>query len=205
MGRFNRKKNSRRIKKTIVIVTEGENTEHFYFINKKAEIRSASIKINPGGISGNTTVAVVKKAYGYYKNISNEEQKRTTVWVVFDEDNNENFKNAVEEAKRLNINVAYSNKSFELWFLLHFLDMPSYLENKKLEKKVKGLFKEKYNIDYGKDKKNYYQYIKNLEKNAIENAEKLLKKYEDNGDSLTSNPSTTVHLLVNELNELKNK
>jgi predicted DNA-binding WGR domain protein len=54
------------------------------------------------------------------------DDKRDEVWCVFDMDVKRGeaefseFDNAIERAKNLGYQVAYSNDAFELWFYLHF-------------------------------------------------------------------------------------
>ena len=44
------------------------------------------------------------------------------MWLVFDRDEwrAEVFNQVIAQAERKNIQVAYSNQAFELWYLLHF-------------------------------------------------------------------------------------
>ena len=53
---------------------------------------------------------------------------------------------------------------------------------------------------YQKNSDNMYERLQKNQATAIKNAEKLLKEY-DIIDPTNNNPSTTVHLLVQELNQ----
>ena len=75
-------------------------------------------------------------------------------WVVFDKDDfNQGFDNAINKALKKKLKVAYSNESFELWFLLHFDFMDSAVGRKDYNKRIT----EKYIAEVG-DKK--YRYNK---------------------------------------------
>ncbi len=59
------------------------------------------------------------------------------------------------------------------------------------------------NINYQKNAKGIYDLLLQKQQGAIRNAEKLLSKYEILNPE-NNNPSTTVHLLVRELNKWLN-
>lgn len=101
-------------KPTILIVSEGENTEPSYF--KFFKLKSAHIEAIGEGYN---TLSLVKRADEISK-----EKNYDQVWCVFDKDdfNNQDFNNAITKAKELKFGVAYSNQAFEYWFILHFND-----------------------------------------------------------------------------------
>ncbi len=110
--------------------------------------------------------------------ITIEYKKKTSydeVWCVFDRDDFpvKNFNNALILAKKHKIKVAYSNEAFELWYILHF-----------------------YYHDSATSRNEY----KKILTQRLRNAEKLLITY-TNHSPAKDNPSTTVHLLVQELNK----
>lgn len=207
-NRFNRKDGARKENKIIYIFTEGEGTEPIYFKSKKKEIekeiRRKGIKIEIKGIGFNT-LSLVDFAMSY---VENEKIDLTLddCWIVFDKDDfDKNFDNAISKAQTNGLKVAYSNEAFELWFLLHFSFMDSAIgradyNNKLTEnlKKISG------NKNYKYDKvNNIYPLISNKESDATRNARKLLKQYDGETSFSKKNPSTTVHLLVEDLNKLK--
>lgn len=208
--RFNRKYNIRKEFKIIYIFTEGEKTERNYFESKKREIekeiRRKNIKIEIKG-TGYNTLSIVEYALGFIvrENIKiNGSADSDECWVVFDKDSfDKDFDSAINKAKANSIGVAYSNESFELWFLLHFNLLSSALNRKLIEEKLVDILQEKYNEKYEKKKENMYLLIKNLEETAIKNAKQLLKIHEGEKSYLKKNPSTTVYLLVESLNKLK--
>ncbi len=121
-------------------------------------------------------------------------------WCVFDIDEftREDFNRAYDLAVKNKIEVAYSNKCFELWFLLHFSYVQSAMLVKDYIKRLDTLLCRKYK----KNDKEIYSLLKNKQEIAIKNAKKLLE-YQKNKKLYDRNPSTTVYKLVERLNEYK--
>lgn len=110
------------VKKTFLIVCEGENTEPSYF----RQFKMPTINIVPVG-TGCNTVSLVQEAEKLQKeNIKKSKKgegvKYDEIWCVFDKDDfpANNFNGAITSAKNKGFKVAYSNQSFEYWFILHF-------------------------------------------------------------------------------------
>lgn len=214
--RFKRKKNKQKQYSFIYIFTEGKKTEPIYFNFKKSEIekeirrKRIRIKINRGGYKGGyNTLSLVRLAINFIENNGNFDSKIDECWVVFDKDDyNGNFNNAINKALTNNLKVAYSNEAFELWFLLHFNFMGSAINRKDYNKKIT----ENYKKETGNKKYKYnkstgilplIRLIKDKESDAIKNAKKLLKQFKNEKSFFKKNPSTTIHLLVEKLNKLK--
>ena len=112
-----RKVGVRPVKKSFLIICEGQNTEPDYF--NSFRLTSATVKAVGKGLG---TRALVKEAIG----IQQEEQRKGKTydqyWVVFDKDDfpAEDFNLAIREAQSAGFCVAWSNQAFEYWFLLHF-------------------------------------------------------------------------------------
>lgn len=101
-------------KPSILIVCEGENTEPSYF----NQFRITSAKVKSVG-EGYNTVSLVNRAI-----VLAQQGNYDQVWCVFDKDdfNDNDYNAAIQIAEVNNFGVAYSNQSFEYWFLLHFID-----------------------------------------------------------------------------------
>ena len=210
-----RKYDTRKPYRFIYIFTEGEKTEVNYFEAKKdeisLEIRRNSINIEIKG-TGRNTLSIVDYALNFIErnkiNI-NPEESDDECWAVFDKDDfKKDFDNAINRAEANNIQVAYSNESFELWYLLHFSYFSSAVKRdiyiKKLTEILKELTKDK-KIKYDKASLQMYSLIKNKEKDAIKNARKLIELHKGKGAISKQDPSTSVYLLVESLNKLKNE
>ncbi|MDO9231406.1 MAG: RloB family protein [bacterium] len=204
--RFNRKYETRDELNIIYIFTEGEETEPNYFESKKKEIRNPNIKIKIKGI-GYNTVSLVDYADKFISENHIEINKSCSgydCWVVFDRDDFGNdFDGAIKKAESLGLKVAYSNECFELWFLLHFNFIDNAIGRKELIEKIDKEIKKISGKSYQKNSKNMYELIKHLEENAIRNARKLLELHKNKSLYSRKDPSTTIHLLVEDLNELK--
>ena len=119
-------------------------------------------------------------------------------WCVFDKDDfpATNFNAAITLARENGLKIAYSNQSFELWYVLHFHYMHNALPRadymKMLTKELKH--------DYQKNSPTIYHELRLHLTTALRNAEKLLSQYSPVRPS-QDNPSTTVHKLVQQLLE----
>lgn len=147
---------------------------------------------------GKNTISLVKKAL----RIKQEDGDYDRVWCVFDRDSFpvKNFEEAIKYAKKNDIQVAYSNQAFEVWYLLHFDDyhIPTCRTD------YEEALTKKLNKDYEKNSKEMYEILVSRQPQAIQNAEKLLEEYNPPNPP-KDNPSTTVHLLVKELNKFIRK
>src|SRR3989344_1244409 len=206
--RFNRSYEQKSERKVIYIFTEGTETEPNYFKSIKEELRLKNIDIQVVGTARNT-MSLVDYILDFKdkKYIETEPDGIDEIWAVFDRDSwDRDFDNSINKAGARGITVAYSNESFELWFLLHYC----YIDNSLTrdiycEKLNENLKKPSDNtpIKYEKSSKSMYSLIKHLEPQAVKNAERLLKSFDSKRSFLKKNPSTTVHLLVCSLKKLK--
>jgi hypothetical protein len=126
-----------------------------------------------------------------------EEGEYEQVWCVFDRDDCYvgDFNNALDRARSQEINVAYSNQAFELWYMHHYdfhnTAIPRQDYGRKLSKSL--------GREYRKNDPNMYDLLSSLQETAIQNAERLLGQYSPPIPA-ADDPSTTVHKLVKELN-----
>lgn len=97
-----------------LIVCEGSKTEPNYF--RAFPIPPDSV-VDVRGI-GENTKSLVERAL----ELRSAEGPYDQVWCVFDRDSFpvQNFNEALELARKNEIQVAYSNEAFELWYILHF-------------------------------------------------------------------------------------
>ncbi|AEK23994.1 MULTISPECIES: RloB family protein [Capnocytophaga] len=181
--------------KTFLIVCEGKNTEPNYFNH----FRKPTIKAKGTGCN---TISLVGEAEKYSKQEDYDE-----VWCVFDKDDfsHKDFNQAITIAKTKSFKVAYSNESFEYWFVLHFEDhqggaMSRRHYNAKINGYINplGVF-----YDGNGDKKvskEFFNLLKDRVQDAIGRAKRNYQIHEDNGTTpANSNSSTTVYQLVEEI------
>lgn len=184
-----RKQSTRgKIKDSILILCEGEKTEPNYFNSFRTDLQLKNVKIDG---CGTNTDKLVEKAF---QNLNDFDQ----IWCVFDRDSfpPHNFNRAFQLAeKHKQIRIAYSNEAFELWYLLHFHYCDTGLHRDQYTEKLTDLL----GFKYQKNSKSMYDKLSGMQETARNNARKLLENHPDPND----NPSTTVHLLVQELNKYK--
>ena len=192
----------RKTRKRFLIICEGEKTEVNYF---KAFAVPKKIEVMVQG-EGKNSLSLVKKAIQIIDNLK-QDDSFDQIWCVFDKDNcsKEQFNQAEGLAKQKNINIAYSNEAFEIWFILHFqyLDIATsrseYLKILTTQMKKYGLLNEE--EKYEKNREDMYEKLKPYQTTAITNAEKLIQdRDEAKKHPFDANPSTTVQELVQELN-----
>ncbi len=191
-GYSDRKMGNRKPIPTFLIVCEGEKTEPNYF---KCFPVSTRPKIEIVG-AGCETIAVVKEALKLKK-----DKNFDNIWCVFDRDPSrdktaQRFNSALQLAEKENIKVAYSNECFELWYLLHF-----HFYNTPIPRKDYGEMLTKLMLSgYAKNSDHMYTLLEDKQPQAIKHARKLLASYDPHNPE-SDNPATTVHLLVEELNQ----
>jgi hypothetical protein len=224
---YARKKPNKELVKSIIIACEDSVSSPTYFqmiIDKLID----SKKITPNSIiivphDGHTDPMGVLNNLKQYKKNGLTYKDFEYKWIVIDRDNQrvnsgghtaQNFNNAIKNAeskrKDIHVDVAYSNDSFELWYLLHFsyrhtAIMRDEIIQKVIEKlkriephKFSRLTKE--NIKQKNYTKQIFDTLLQYQTDAINNAENLLSSYAEEHNPETDNPSTTVHKLVILLN-----
>lgn len=217
-GRIERKvRKNKEYKDSILIVCEGVKTEPYYF----ESFPVSNIKVKTIG-TGCNTESLVDKAIKEWISYSNNNEFYEKLWCVFDRDSfhqdsyNNAFIKVKTEEKRLNtkfrkqerkiiISIAYSNEAFELWYLLHF----DYIDSALSRSEYNRMLTERMGQEYKKNDPTIYQFFDKLSKdtgdqkgqrNAINNAKKLRNSI-TSAQKHNHNPSTTVDLLVEELNK----
>ena len=188
-GYSSRKVNTREVRQRFLIVCEGEKTEPNYFRSFRVPKNVVEIDIKGFGENPSRLVKIAKEL--------SKEEDYDQVWCVFDRDDfpKEDFNNAIKNARDKGIQVAYSNEAFELWYLLHFEFLSTGIPRKDYIKKLTLLLGHKYQ----KNSDTIYEELFDKQPTAIKNSITLLKQYKVH-NPVDDNPSTTVHLLVQELN-----
>lgn len=198
---------SRALRKVFLIICEGENTEPSYF--KSFPLGNAEVKSYGTGTSKTALVEYVIKVLE-----EDEYSNQMEVWVVFDFDEQldklsqqkNDFNQAIQLANNKGIKVAYSIDSFELWFLLHYVNLESKWTRKEYYQKLSDLW----NCNYQKQGKSItfcrkiYQILLSDEKSSQDKAIQRAKMLEIKQKGLPyadRNPSTSVYVLVEALNE----
>lgn len=204
MGRIkeiSRKPSKRRRRPVIYIVCEGTETEPRYF--RQFRTRYCNIDIYPISSQYRAADRLVEKVFSTLGRAQYFPDEGDQIWCVFDRDDNtdRNLSIAEQEAKKHGFHIAFSNPSFEYWFLLHFTDYRTELND--CDAVIRQLQYSDRLPEYGKSG-DIYSKIKFNEKKAIERARHRLndlQKEHVKQLSRASNPSTSVVELVEFLNK----
>lgn len=195
-GDLSRRQGTRNVKQSFLIVCEGERTEPDYF--KAFRMTAATVKAV--GQAMNTT-SLVAKAISIRDADLKKNRMYDQCWVVFDKDDfpSKDFNLAIQMAQSNGFRVAYSNQAFEYWFLLHFNLYRGALHRNKYADMLTKLTGMKYSKSEGFGALMYNRLVK-LQPQAIKNATVVLNEI-SHGNPASEESSTTVHLLVEELDK----
>jgi hypothetical protein len=197
-----------------LIVCEDEKTERVYFEGFKDKIPEETIYLKAVG-TGLDSKGVVERAINERDLLSREAKKDVdAVWVVFDKDDADKspgrkarYTEAFALAQASNLRTAHSNEVFEVWLLLHLveLDPKKPLPRKEIYDLIQENIranKQYTSFDYVHGHTEILDILKKIgdENKAIERATLLLEAQKGK-DPIDANPSTKVHLLVKELHE----
>ncbi len=202
-------------KKRIVISCEGENTEIEYFNIIKSKLSAYipvildNIKILEKG-SGLSAPKHVLNCIDEY--ITNEKNKDTfddqhdEFWLVCDRESKDDRKKGllevIPQCKVKNYNIAIANPVFELWLLLHLVDIEKYdknslYENAKCSSTKRFIDNELSTVlekGYNKKKNRFNQSIVSVEN--IKRAIKQEKLFENNIELIIDNIGSNIGELV---------
>lgn len=194
--KLSRISSTRNLKKTFLIICEGVNTEPDYF--NAFRLTSATIKAVGQGLG---TVALVRKAIKIREREKQRDKTFNHSWVVFDKDDfpDNDFNSAISLAKQNNFEVAYSNQAFEYWFLLHYNLYQGALHRSQYERILSILLGFPYSKKGGVSNK-MFNVLLHKQPLAIANAKNVINQFSINNPAKEES-STTVHLLVEELNK----
>lgn len=169
-GYSSRKVNIREVKQRFLIVCEGAKTEPNYF--KKFRVPKTVIDVK--GVGENPS-RLVQSAIKLKAEAVEADEGYDQVWCVFDRDDwpSQDFNNAIHKAESYDLQVAYSNEAFELWYVLHFEFLNTGIPRDDYIKKLTQLLGKKYQ----KNSDTIYDELRNRQGTAIRNAEKLLAYY----------------------------
>jgi hypothetical protein len=195
-----------------LIVCEDEKTEPAYFQKFQENIPPETMYLKTVG-TGRDAKGVVEKTLEERNSLAKEAKREVDVtWAVFDTDDadqNETrvqrFLAAFEIGQENNINLAYSNEVFELWLLMHLTEvtfrpaLPRARIYKLLQEHIcQHPDHAGFNYEHGDTEVlNIIQAIGSQEE-AIERAKNLLEQHGERMP-INANPSTKVHLLVQDL------
>lgn len=223
----NRKKDTRNKVLSVIIACEDEASAPTYFKMIVEKLKNNKLITQDSLVIANhkhnTPTGVLSDLLSHKedeKNYKDFEHK----WIVIDRDaprvnggghTKDDFNGALSSAKSKKVEVAYANDSYELWYLLHFNPRITAILRDEILKEVIKKLKEKNlikfrdldneNIKSKEYTKLIYEELLEFQQKAIKNAKKLLESYGETHNPESDNPSTTIHKLVEILNNLKDK
>lgn len=187
-GRRGRRVSTREVRQRFLIVCEGEQTEPKYF--QAFQVPGLVVKIEDARERGRALIAKAEQL--------REEDDYDQVWCVFDRDDllPRQINEAFQLAEQRSIKIAFSNQAFELWYLLHF----DFHNTAITRQDYTDRLRRKLGHPYVKNSTTMYDRLLGMQPTAIANAHRLLALY-GRWRPAEHDPSTTVHLLVEELNK----
>lgn len=199
MRRTDRPRKQRR--PVVYLICEGKETEIQYF--RRFRTRECLIEIVPKESQHKEALSLVQHAKDVLKQEPYYPNDGDKVWCVFDRDDNtnQNLYAAEQLAEHLGYQVAFSNPCFELWILLHFRDQRAELLN--ADDVIAVLRVGRYLPQYEKNM-DIYDQLSLQQAEAVVRAERRmdsLNKDRIRVISRESNPATTIHTLVQYLND----
>lgn len=184
----------------VYLICEGTETEIRYF--KRFRSRGCHIDIIPIPFQYKAADQLVRKARATMGMNPYYPDEGDVIWCVFDRDENTDaaLRGAKHMADREGYRLAYSNPSFELWFLLHFADQRAEVTDCQA---VIRMLKQPGRLEQYEKSQDLYDLLRPMQEKAIERAKQRVRALaEENAEIICrrSNPVTTVAELVEYLN-----
>jgi hypothetical protein len=195
---FGRAPAATRERRRVLIVCEDGKSSRYYFESFPVDKQRIEISVLGTGMN---TDSLVEEAVRKTEQAERNGRRYSDVWCVFDRDSFPlgNYTRAFQLAENKKIKATWANEAFELWYLLHYCYLDAGISRADYKEKLreKGL-------DYDKADKAIYEKVKPLQERAIKNAARQEKHWNDSGKVCPEreNPSTSVHKLVEYLNQL---
>ena len=192
--------------KMVLIVCEGIKTETIYFNSLIAYEKLSSVNVQVFAGERSTPSMVVKTAIKI-KEAQNKHLAFDEVYCVIDRDSHHSFEEAKQLANKNNITLIVSYPNIEYWYLCHFIYSRAPIIEKggksagdNCEAVLNKEWKKIFNKAYSKTEKDTYILLLPHLENGIKNAKRSLQEAIKEEEY---NPSTEVHLLVDNLRKLK--
>ena len=192
------------LRKKIILFAEGKNTETSYF----KQFNSSLVTIETVG-TGKSTCKLVNEAIillqSKYKNKQFNEK-----WVVFDKDDNNDFGDAIQLARRSGFKVAYSNQAIEYWFILHFNDHQGGVIHRDRYSDLINQYINPYGAVYDETKVVSNEFFDIMLANDLQTGKSRLQLAVDRADKIhkgkrdkTEESVTTIHHLIQSITGIK--
>jgi hypothetical protein len=191
------------MKKRVLIVGEGQQTEYIYFDGlKKEDVVSRCLRVVVKKGPGISAEEVVKTAQKLVDRERIGGDYFDHVYCVIDVESPHartgDLSRARQLAKKSNIVLILSNPSFEVWLLAHFVrSCQSFLNCDAVVNVLSQHWRSTFGRDYAKSDRDVYgTEIKSRTENAVRNARDVRETDHGGGSIEQSNSSTEVYRLV---------
>jgi len=192
-----RRPSGTRERRRVLMVCEDSKSACDYFKAFKVDSNRAEVRAVGTGMN---TDSLVEAAGSLKERATRLGEPFNEVWCVFDRDSFplQYYDRAFQLANANGIKVAWANEAFELWYLLHFNYHDTGISRDAYRAKLKPY------LDYDKTDKTIYDQVKPQQETALRNARRLERYWNELGEKYPArkSPSTSVHKLVEFLNEL---
>ncbi len=182
-----------------LVVTDTEATERCFFTGLHNSLPEDTKKKLVIKVLETKTHNMIEKCL----EMTSYEAQYRIPWIVFDRDQVPTFDQIIKDAKKVGINVGWSNPCFEIWMYAYFGNMPSIQESWACCSKFGELYKTKTGQNYSKADSNMYKRLCEYgdEDKALQIANQKYKQCLREGKKIPSQmcPATTVHKLVGEI------
>lgn len=205
MTSYDRRPGSRSPGRCILIVCEGGETEPNYFASLRNHLKLPTISVKIKDRFG-APISLVNEALGQIEKRQQDIRVRganlpefDAVWCVFDVENprhNQTFDRAVQVADENGFHLAVSNPAFEFWYVLHFeRTTRPFADGDELKEYLRR------HIPGYQAAMSVFDKLLPSTPMALQHARNILENHPQ-GEQRFPNPSTQVHLLVEELIEM---
>jgi len=203
---------------SILVVTEGVNTEKAYFRLIQERFAAPTVELVPHGEGKGDPSVLVDAAVAL-----REERQKTPkeqlginrledfdeIWIVFDTDviSKKKLREGIEYAKRYGVRIASTEPCFEFWLLLHGKYTTALMPKcRNVIPHLKTTFGWKTYSRIGKKAASVNAMLEPLVTKkavalAVAHAEKNRKHHEEAGTAFPANPSTDVDQLIRAINQ----
>jgi len=202
----------RKYQRFLLVVCEDQNTEPSYIYTFKQHFPEHTMFLEVAGV-GLDPLGVVNGAIEKTVELQGLTRREIDeVWVIFDKDDADlnqariaRFDQAFLDARKNNIQIAWSNEVFELWFLLHFEEVdPQYaLPRTAIYERLKNIINNLVGTEIITDGHSNTDIIPYLSSHGNEvqaiNRAKILIDYHQNTAIINANPATKMYELIESL------
>jgi hypothetical protein len=199
-----RKKGKRPTYDRVLIVCEGEKTEPNYFdeIRVLLRIPTAHVQVLPSALGTQP-----RQVVDYAEQVFREQKEFDVVYAVFDRDEHQTYHDALAQASRLNGTLKNDEKvrvpfhavpsvpCFELWLLIHFVEVNAFADRHEVIERLRGHI-----ADYEKGKRGTFAVTQERLAVAADRARRLRALFDPHDDQ---DPYTSVDEVVAKLHSLK--